>query len=539
MKKLSIYIIAFFALVLASCSDFLDSEPITDVTEENFYRTKSDAEKAIVGCYDGVQVLYSSGVAFPVLSEVVSDNCFGGVGNNDGYNYQVLDAFDINVSSGEVDVLKDSWTAYYKAIYRVNMLLSKMDQIDWEDDDNYRMNIEAQARFLRAYCYFDMVRLWERVPLLTEPISGNIPQSEPNDIYKVIAEDLKFAAENGSETITAGRVNRYAAKALLARVFLFYTGYYNASDLVAVVDKNYVLNGLEEVVSVPDFGLVEEYKDLWPAASSQLNAAGDGLETTYAGKDNKETIFAIKYNITSDYNGNTDGNHWLVMMGLRDAASSLYPPYGQGWGACTVLPELYASYAEGDLRREASIISIAAEGLDFDNGGQREYTGYTNKKYTPMASPYIDEEGNVKVGQLPVIHGAVDFQIGQFQDYVVMRYADVLLMAAELGSANADTYINQIRSRAGLANVSATQQNIMRERRFEFAFEGIRYWDLLRQGVDVAANTIAVQTKVENGGVEEDKVISAANIVATRGFQQIPQYHITRSSGELKQNAGW
>lgn len=539
MKIKSLYIVVLIVVFISACSDsFLDSEPITELTEGNFYKTKADAEKAIVGCYDGVQVLYASGVAFPVLSEVLSDNTFGATGNNDAYNYQVLDEFDINRSPGEVDILNDNWIAYYKAIYRMNMLLSKMDQINWEGDETYKTNIEAQARFLRAYCYFDMVRIWERVPLLTEPISGNIPQATVEETYKVIAEDLIYAAENGSEIVEAGRINQYAAKALLGRVFLFYTGYYNQTNLVGLADKNYVLEALEDVIGVSDYGLVEEYKNLWPAASAEINSTDDGLETTYAGKDNKETIFAIKHNITSDWNGNTDGNHWLVMLGLR--ATEYNVPYSKGWGACTVPTELYSAFEENDSRKESSIISIEGEGLSFDNGDQREYTGYTNKKYTPMASPYRDEEsGEIKVGDISEINGGESFMISQFQDYVVIRYADVLLMAAELGSANAQTYFDQVRLRSGLDSKSVSHANIMEERRFEFAFEGVRYWDLLRQGVDLAASNISTSTKVLNGGVEADKVIQSAKIIETRGFMQIPQQQITRSAGVLTQNTGW
>lgn len=539
MKKISIYIVLLVALLASACSDsFLDSEPITDITEQNFYKTKADAEKAIIGCYDGIQVLYASGVAFPVLSEVISDNTFGATGNNDAYNYQVLDEFDINRSPGETDILNDNWKNYYKAIYRMNMLLKKMDQIDWEDDLAFKTNIEAQARFLRAYCYFDMVRIWERVPLLTEPESGNIPQAPIDDTYKVIAEDLKFAAENGTNVVEPGRVNQYAAKALLARVFLFYTGYYQKTDLVGVVDKSTVLQGLEDVLGVSDYGLVDEFKNLWPAASAMVNEAGDGLESSYAGKDNQETIFAIKHNITSDWNGNTDGNHWLVMMGLR--ATEYNVPYSKGWGACTVSADLYAAYEDGDTRKEASIISIIGEDLSFDNGGQREYTGYTVKKYTPMASPYKDEEtGEINVGDVSEINGGENFMISQFQDYVVIRYADVMLMAAELGSANAQSYFDEVRRRAGLDPKALTKENIMEERRYEFAFEGIRYWDLLRQGVDVAANAIGTTTKVLNGGVETDKVIQSAKVTETKGLMQIPQQQITRSAGVLTQNAGW
>ena len=92
-----------------------------------------------------------------------------------------------------------NWKNYYKALYRVNMLLLKLDQIDWKGDVAYRNSIEAQARFLRAYFYFDMVRLWERVPLIIVPTKDNVPQAEPDDIYAQITDDLLFAAENGDE----------------------------------------------------------------------------------------------------------------------------------------------------------------------------------------------------------------------------------------------------------------------------------------------------------------------------------------------------
>ncbi|PTN09089.1 RagB/SusD family nutrient uptake outer membrane protein [Mangrovibacterium marinum] len=532
MKKRLIYMLALSTLVFSACSDsFLDSEPTTTLTDGNFYRTTDDAELAIVGCYDGVQTIYDNGIAFPVLSEVASDNCFGGTGNTDGLNYRVLDQMDLQVSPGEVNMLNDTWVAYYKSIYRCNVLLQKMDQIDWEGDTDYRNSIEAQARFLRAYAYFDMVRLWERVPLLTEPSAENIPQAPADSTYAVIARDLMFAAENGAESVEPGRVNKWAAKALLARVYLYYTGYYGQSDLLGLVSQTEALQGLEDIIastSTTGYGLVEEYKNLWPAASSTPNVATNELETTYAGKDNKETLFAIKYNITSDYDGNTDGNHWLVMLGLR---SQSFSPYGKGWGGCTVSPALYQAYDDDDARKTASVIAIAEEGLAFDNSTQREYTGYSNKKYTPLALPNGKDVAEA--------NGAANFQVGQFQDYVVMRYADVLLMAAELGSANAQDYFDQVRGRAGLISKPVSQANLMAERRFEFAFEGLRYWDLLRQGVSTAASTIAVSTTVQDGGVDFQKVISASNITAKRGLMVIPQTQISLSNGVLTQNDGW
>lgn len=540
MKKLSIYFLALLATLFSACSEsFLDTESKTELNEETFYKTKGDAEKAIIGCYDGIQVLYSSGVAFPVMSEVLSDNCFGATGNGDGFGYQMLDEFDLQRSPADVDLLNGNWVAYYRAIYRINVLLQKMDQINWDGDEAYRNNIEAQARFLRAYAYFDMARTWEKVPLVTEPTNENVAQAEPDAIYAQIAQDLQFAAEKGSSTVEAGRVNKYAAKALLARVYLFYTGYYGKTDLAGIT-KATVLAGLEDVITssgTTQYGLVDQYKNLWPAAAATVNAAKTGIETTYAGKDNKETLFAIKYNITSDYNGNTDGNQWMVMLGLRTQS---FPPYGKGWGACTVLPSLYNAYETGDTRKTASIIAIAEEKLDFDITDQREYTGYTNKKYTPISTYVLDPASNTYVVKdVSEANNATNFMIGQFQDYVVIRYADVLLMAAELGSANAQSYFDQVRARAGLDSKPVNQANIMAERRFEFAFEGLRYWDLLRQGVSTAASTVTVSTKVKNGGTEVTKTISGAKLTATRGFQIIPQSQISLSNGVLKQNNGW
>src|SRR5690606_28009190 len=140
------------------------------------------------------------------------------------------------------------------------------------------------------------------------------------------------------------------------------------------------------------------------------------------------------------------------------------------------------------------------------------------------------------------LSGGGGFMITQFQDYVAIRYADVLLMAAELGSANAQTYFDAVRQRAyktAFTPLAVSQQNIMNERRLEFALEGIRYWDLLRQGVSVAASTIAESTELPNGGTPTPKVISATKIEGTRGFQQIPRNQVTLSNGVLVQNQGW
>lgn len=534
MKHL--YKMAFgLGLVLTSCGDnFLDVEPMTEVTDNNFYRTVADAEMALVGCYDGYQRTSSNGnQSFYVTSEVLSDNAFGGTGFTDGRGYQALDRFDQAQSPSDNNIFNGTWADYYAGIFRCNTLLSKLDGIPFVEGTTTRARIEGEARFLRALQYFDLVRLFERIPLLTTPTRENVPQAAPADTYKLIVEDLKFAAANipadaypkANASTNDGRVTAYAAKALLARVYLFYKGYYGADDLGVTGPE--VLAGLEDVITSNEFALVQEFKSLWPA-SSYVPAAGNTLDrSAYAGEGNVEIVFAQKFNSTQDYNGNLDGNRWLVLMGMRNTN---YSPYGKGWGACTVNPTLVSAFSNDDDRKTASIIDIAAEGVtDFDVAGQREYTGYSNKKYTPIALP----DGTSDTG------GGNDFQISQDQDFIVIRYADVLLMAAELGSANAQTYYDEVRTRAGLTTRAVSLANILEERKFEFAFEGIRYWDLLRQGLATAAATITQTQNVQSGTVSDQVVINEAKILETRGFMQIPNTQITLSNNVLIQNQGW
>jgi hypothetical protein len=523
MKNTYLYIFFLGLLSLGSCS--LETEPLTPI-DTSFYKTKNDAYVALVGCYDGLQVATGgAGLGVPVVSEVMSDDCFGGTGNSDGYNYAAIDEFDISRSPGDVDLLNNNWVAYYKAIYRCNMLLSKMDQIEWDGDTALRNTYESETKFIRAYLYFEMARLWGSVPLLTAPSSENVPQATPEEIYKLIAEDLVFASTNlPTEAYNVkpnGRVTKWAAKSLLGRVYLYYTGYYAKNDLAGVVTKTQALGHLEDVIASSGHGLVDDFATLWPAASVEK----------YAGEANREFVFSIKYTYTSDYNGNTDGNQWMVMFGMREFSSY---PYGRGWGV-TVNAKLWNAFSATDTRRAASIIGIDEEKIKFDKkNSQREYTGYYNKKYSPM----VDKNGV----DLPITLGSQFWDISQFQDYVVLRYSDVLLMAAELGSGNAQAYFDAVRKRAykdNFVSSPATIDNIMNERRLEFALEGVRYYDLLRQGIGKASSSIAESTTLLSGGVAGTKTITAAKIQETKGLTQIPNTQITLSGGVLKQNAGW
>ena len=544
MKTTKFIVLAGILFLIIACGEsFLDTEPITTRTEINYYTTPAEASEALVGCYDALQLIWSgSGIAMPVASDVMSDLCFGGTGAGDGDSYPMIDQFDKTVSPSDLNNFEGNWINYYKGIYRCNVLISKIDQVNWTGQEALRGQIEAEARFLRAFFYFDLVRMFERVPLITVPTKDNVPQSDPDLTYQVITEDLMFAIENGNDLTyneigetEYGHADKWAAESMMARVFLYYTGYYGKPDLVGMVSKAEVLAYLEEVISDGGFGLVENFSDLWPAASTYTAAkAGQPIaDNTYAGETNKEVVFAIKYTYTSDYNGNTDGNGWLVMNGLRGTNSPKYG-YGSGWGACTVLPGVYTGWDANDKRRNASVMAIAEETISFDNADQKEHTGYMTKKYVPTC----DKDGN----SIAVDQGGVNFMIGQFQDYFSIRYADVLLMAAELGSPNALTYVNQVRTRAGVSVLAAVDKDVIyEERRLELAFEGIRYWDLLRYDntLSYAAGKVAFTGTVTTGGTEVPKVIDGNKLIATHGLFQIPNNQITLSDGVLTQNPGW
>jgi starch-binding outer membrane protein, SusD/RagB family len=535
MRKNKLYIIIAGLLILSSCGEeYLDTESYTELNELTFYKTQSDAYDALVGVYDGFQRMYTGAWSIPVATEILSDNAFGGGGSSDGYGGQLLDQFDLLRSPGDIKMFEDNWKDYYRGIFRCNTLLGHLDDVDWGDNEALKNQYAAEARFIRAVAYFDLVRLFENVVLLDAPSAENLPQANPDDVYKLIAEDLTFAVANlpavaypAQSAGAHGRVTKWAAEALLARAFLFYTGYYDKPDLAGVT-KEQVLANLEDLIQNSGHALVPDFATLWPAASL----------VDYAGERNPENIFNIKATYTSSYNGDMDGNHWMVMLGLRDGN---YSPYGQGWGFASVNPKLWNTYNDTDTRKLATIISIEDEDVDLDNTGSREYTGYYNKKYTPMSSVIIVDGQEVSKSLAEQL-GGVNFLVGQYQDFIMIRYADVLLMAAELGSANAQAYFDQVRQRAykdAFVSLPANPANILNERRLEFAFEGIRYFDLLRQGVDVAASTIAETAEVISGGVPETIAIKPENILKTRGFQQIPNPQITLSNGVLKQNEGW
>lgn len=566
MKKI-ISNIAIVLLAISGTACSLDTESMSSIDSQTYYKTMADAKAALVGCYDGYRRTASGGPSpsFFEASEIMGDDCFGATGNGDGRGYQVVDRFDQSQSPADMNLFETLWKLYYAGIFNANSLIVQLDNIAWEASPEFntsspeetRAAVEGEARFLRAVQYFDLVRLFERVPLLIEPSKEIVPQAEADATYSQIFADLKFAAENIKYNPTKewhaandGRATAEAAKAMLARVYLYYTGYYGKQP--ADLTKDDVITGLEDIVNGGNYGLVQAsenngFSRMWRAAVATDKGDGQGLDYhDWVGigckeSDVNEYVFTMKFNYTQDYNGVTTGNRWLVMVGLRGISNVCAVPYGKGWGACTVNPDAWNVFEAGDARQASTIIDIAGEGRkemfgEVELADQREYTGYNLKKYIPL-SYNVGGQAVPEVQAESTWEGGHDFQISQYQDFVVMRYADVLLMLSELkGDAS---YMNQVRKRAGLGDVAYSQEAIVAERHREFMGEGLRYWDLLRQGVDYAAKEIAGTWNVLSGNQKDVVTIDAQNIISKRGLCRIPDNQITLSGNVYTQNPGW
>jgi starch-binding outer membrane protein, SusD/RagB family len=187
MNKKFLYIASLSASLISfvACSDeFLDTKSKTDSDTETFYKTVADAEMALIGCYDGWQRTVSSGgPGFFLASEMLSDQCFGGAGNGDGRNFQVLDRFNQAESSADQNIFDTDWKNYYAAIYRCNELLANQNKINWTNDV-VKGRILGECRTIRAILYFDLTRLFGDVPLFTEPVNENRPRAAASESFQ-------------------------------------------------------------------------------------------------------------------------------------------------------------------------------------------------------------------------------------------------------------------------------------------------------------------------------------------------------------------
>lgn len=562
MKQKHLYtglIITLLAMGCASCSDdFFETSAKTKQNSETAYSNAETAEMALVGCYNGWQrTLGDEGIGMFLTSEIASDECFAGGGVGDARNYSIIDRFDMSAAAGYYDLWQTDWKNYYQAIFRCNSLISNDGVIDWGGDETTRGRILGEARGLRALLYFDLVRLFGDVPLLTEPLSENVARTPAKEVYSVIFDDFKYAAANipGSAyngktyTSTDGRMSKYAAESLLARAYLFYTGYYGEEHPNCT--KQEAIDAINDVVNNGGFGLVKNFANLWmPACTQEKSLDPYAWSSTYAGKyydgsgwvagtdtTDNEFVLNLKCNTTQDYNGSTGGNTFQVFLGSRN---SFKAPFATGWGICVPNPRFVETF--DNPRMKHSVVNYSDNGFESQSDFSKclndtyEYTGYGIKKYAPLA--FSDGTREAAAFQLGEKHMNITYYI----DYTIVRYADVLLMQSELtGDA---TGLNKVQERAGKTATAYSEEALRTERAQELAFEGIRYWDLLRygKGGSYAAEQIQQMQSgvaVKNGGVSYTESFNSGNLTEKGGLMQIPNTEITLSGNVLTQNAGW
>jgi hypothetical protein len=505
------------AVLLFGCSDeFLERPPLDRVLTDSFYKTQQDGEQALTAVYDVLQY-QSVGAWAPygTVQDMLSDDAFAGGGDsNDGLEEDQLNTFNIPTNN---PMLLSIWQRNYIGVYRANLLLEKLPEIDATDE--FKLRAEAEAKFLRAYFYFEQVKYFENIPLLLTTIKGpsefGQEQNTPKEVYDQIASDLVFAIENLEGNLPAnelGRANKWASEALMARVFLFYNGVYGASleSGTVTIDQAKALEYLEDIIVNSNHALLADY----------------GENFKIAGEWGSESVFEIGYGDTPvwwdwNYTVGGEGNLGSQMQGPRVTGSNLFD---RGWSFAPVSEKL-ARDMTGDPRFASTILTEAELRADpspnFNLNIGYQHTGYFSKKYSSDAEHWGSS------GQ---------FELNRTANFRVIRYSDVLLMAAELGSSSAQQYLDEVRARVGLPSVPATLDNIYNERRLEFALEGIRYMDLIRtQRYDEL-------TVVGDRGanyVEDQAIYDVTFKPETRGFLPIPQQEIDLSQGRIKQNQGY
>lgn len=555
MKKIVLFVFSL-TFLCSGCSDFLDTESKVKKNTGNFPSNEDDMYALVIAAYSNQIALRQPETSrdFFLVSEIRSDDRLGGGESQDRYTAAMNEFLKT-----DDEMFAPTWNNYYKGIYRANFILESMDKIEWKTP-SVRNKIEGWAYYIRAYYYFELSRLFERVPLRLQTASENRPQAAPDDLYGQIASDLQHAIAllpaqkyQDAPKSELGLATKWAAEALMGRMFLFYTGLYGKSEITLpggeTLTKAQVVDYLVDCIEQSGHDLIPDYRNLWPYAYCKYYGyvQNHGLEWIGEKGDNYEAVYVRKYSALG--NGGTaqsyDNNICMFLShGKQDQV-----PFGRGNGMGTVNPKLWNDWPDEDIRKKGTIYAVydpeeikAVSGYKTSPATIQE-TGFWSKKYTPIN---VYKNGEVTPGKASnMVNMSVElygrnaaWQQDNSTDILIIRFSDVLLMAAELVAPRAQTYFDKVRGRVGLPSLPVTLENIKQERRWEFACEGIRYWDLMRWG-DLPE---AIETNMKN--IPITKLGSPTTLTVkyrpeTRGFQPIPESEILLSDGVLTQNPGW
>jgi hypothetical protein len=463
MKKYILY--AFLILVSSSCTkEFTELSPISERNIKSAYKTEADFAVAVNGLYDALQLNGTYGKTYLLLNEMRSDNTSNGGGCN-GIAQSLCDV-ELFKEITTANELSNAWSDSYRGIARCNIFLDKLDGSSVPDA--LKKRYRGEALYIRSLLYYNLAIIFGNIPLqlvdAASPADVDLKQYPANDVYNQIITDLIAAEPLLPASYAAADLGRVTKGAVNTLLGKVY---------LTKGDKSAAVTALNKVVDSKNYSLVSDYAKLWGAAN----------------ENGPESIFEIQYKT----GGQGEGSGYLEYF-----ASIIGRAAGVGGGntPMTITPDLLAAYQAGDQRYAKSI---------YKNNRLPDTT--YSIKYLSVQTTAFDGDNN----------------------WYVSRYADVLLMLAEaLGeSTQAYVYINQVRARAGLPAIAATNpstfaKQLLEERRLEFAFENQRWQDLLRLGV-------AKSTMAKHLAVTEAEI---------RLLFAIPQKEIDVSNGKLVQNPG-
>lgn len=547
MKK-TIYLL-LASVIFSGCSNFLETENLTEKNSSNFPATVEDIESALVSVYaTNIEVINNSErwQIFQLISEMMADYTLSGGGQGD-LHVRAMAEYKQN----GVNMYSGMWNRYYRGIHRANYIFENIDRIKFESEAE-KNNILGQTYFLRGQFYFDLARAFERVPLVLSTASGNEPQAEPDELYAQILLDFKKAIEllpalpfDEMPVENLGRVTKWAAEAMMGRAYLFYSCFYKKENIKlsdgSELNKQNVIDFIDDCIANSGHDLINDFRNLWPYSYSNKDykyAKENNLQWVGEEGKNNEAVYIYKFSTMGSANTLSYCNNIDLYYGLRGQETM---PFAKGWGWGTVVPKFYEEWPDNDLRKQATIwnsFDMQTEGVKYKWNANRNYneTGYFNKKYIPINVK--NSEGKLVNYSCELYGVTPHFQYNNTQDMIIIRFSDVLLMGAELGSNKAQEYLDRVRNRVGLPSVPPTLENIKKERLYELAFEGIRFYDLMRWGdIESAVNHMQKDVPVKIMGV--DKVVSKNYRKESRGFLPIPEDQILLSNGVLQQNPGW
>lgn len=452
MKSTRIFLSIFIVLFsFSSCEKYLDVQPPYAQDAENYFNSKEDYELALIGAYDLLQASYLT----QWIGEIASDNSIAG--GESFTDTEGLHQIDNMTHDGVNNELRSVMRFNYAGIARCNFIMEYKDKTNFDGKEV----ILAETRFLRAYYYFELVRYFGGVPLIVDNRIGaeevtETPRASKADVYAQIESDLRYAVDNlpWSQSVK-GKVEKGAALSLLGKVYLYQNKF---GDAATVLDR---------VINEGGYSLLQNFEDIWPEAN----------------ENNSETVFDVEYS-------NLEGGSYGCLICLEGNAAAGFhgirqyegPIYGDGNSYNLPTAKLYNSFSLNDPRRDITVLNLDSfinlqpnpNDISYATGGGG-HTGYYNNKY-------IKRQAEI---------GLPDDDLTSPLNYKVIRYADVLLMAAEAHNRNGNdgsalTYVNQVRARVGMPALSssgtALTEDIWKERNLELACEGHRFFDLVRTG---------------------------------------------------------